>query len=118
MAGSLFLGTPLRGTRAVKAARWRIMLAGIMALEVSDTLIKDLYQSSGVLRNLIRRSGAMAIKSELQLNITCFYETRKTEILNAVLSRSVTQIFSGYTQEIVSFFRVMRSADNNDRKAR
>ena len=96
----MFLGAPLRGTRAANAARWRVVLAGIRGHETSDALIKDLEQNAHVLKHLIQTFSAMVIKPELRLKITCFYETRKTEILNAVLSRSVTQFFP-YTQEIV-----------------
>ncbi|MCJ1251264.1 hypothetical protein MMC30_008495 [Trapelia coarctata] len=97
----VFLGAPLRGTRAASSAQWRILLAGIRGHEVSDTLITDLNQNSTVLRNLIQGFSAKAIKGELQLSITCFYETRKTEVLNAVLPRSVTQFFPNFIQEIL-----------------
>ncbi len=101
----VFLGAPLRGTRAANAAQWRFLLAGIRGHEVSDTLITDLNQNSTVLRNLIQGFSAKAVKRELQLSITCFYETRKTEVLNAVLPRSVTQFFPKFTQEIVCLSR-------------
>ena len=97
----IFLGAPLRGTRAANSAQWRILLAGIRGHEVSDSLIADLNENSVVLRNLIQGFSAMALRPEIRLDITCFYETRKTEILNAVLSRSVTQFFPKFTQEIV-----------------
>lgn len=80
-----------------------MLLAGIRGHEVSDSLIADLNENSTVLRNLIQRFSTMALRPELRLDITCFYETRKTEVLNAVLPRSVTQLFPKSTQEIVCF---------------
>lgn len=78
-------------------------MAGIRGHEVSDSLIADLNESSIVLKNLIQKFSTMALTPELRFDITCFYETRKTEILNAILSRSVTQFFPKFTQEIVCF---------------
>ena len=101
--GVVFLGAPLRGTRAANSAQWRILLAGIRGHEVSDTLLTDLNQNSTALRNLVQGFSTMAVKRELRLSITCFYETRKTEVLNSVLPRSLTQFLPKFTQEIVCF---------------
>jgi hypothetical protein len=85
-AGIIFLGTPLRGTRAKEAAEWKTFISGIVGKdhESSTTLIEDLAANSSNLESLVEDFGKLTIKYGLE--IRCFYETRKTQILKSVLS--------------------------------
>ena len=100
VVGVIFLGTPFRGSLSARAIKWRLIVAGIMGKETSDRLMKDLEGNTGVLENLVQRFSEMAIQPWLQLPITCFYETQKSQILNAVLPRRIAS-FSKYTKVLV-----------------
>jgi hypothetical protein len=70
-----------------------------MGKESSSTLIKDLEENSSSLENLVEDFGKMTIRDGLQ--IRCFYETRTTQILNAVLPRQISSLMP-FTEQIVS----------------
>ncbi|KAL4885234.1 hypothetical protein BJY04DRAFT_214571 [Aspergillus karnatakaensis] len=71
-AGIIFLATPLRGSAAVKAASWRVYVAGIIGRETSDDLIKDLDGKSGVLSELVQKFAKLAYKEEHLIQMHCF----------------------------------------------
>jgi len=71
-----------------------------MGKETSSTLVEDLEENSSSLENLVEDFGKMTIRDGL--NVRCFYETRTTQILNAVLPRGVTK-FMNFTERVVSF---------------
>jgi hypothetical protein len=71
-----------------------------MGKETSSTLVKDLEENSSSLENLVEDFGKMTIRDGLQ--VRCFYETRTTQILNAVLPRVFTN-FINFTESVVSF---------------
>lgn len=101
--GVVFLGTPLRGSKAATAAKWRTYVAGILGKETSDSLIRDLDGKSGVLQDLVQKFAVLANSHRLRLPALCFYECRTTEIWRSVLPRTTADRFSsGFTNNIVS----------------
>ncbi|EPE31353.1 alpha/beta-Hydrolase [Glarea lozoyensis ATCC 20868] len=89
--GVIFLGTPLRGTRVKSPAEWRVFISAMWDAnhEPSTTLLEDLGENSSNLESIVEAFGKSTIKHEIE--IRCFYETRTTQILNAVLRRSVSK---------------------------
>jgi hypothetical protein len=101
--GVVFLATPLRGSRAAPAAQWRVVVAGIMGQQVSDTLVRDLDGKTGVLEHLVQIFAENVNASWLRLPIHCFYETQPTEILRSVIGRNwAGRLSTSYTNRIVS----------------
>lgn len=85
-SGVVFLGSPLQGTKAGKAAQWRAMLAGILNKAPSKTLLKDLDGSTRALRKTSENFVSMVSNFPMQTMMTmCFWESRKTQLLRAVL---------------------------------
>jgi hypothetical protein len=89
--GVIFLGTPLRGTRVKSHAEWRVFISAMWDAnhEPSTSLLEDLGENSSNLESIVEAFGKSTIKHEIE--IRCFYETRTTQILNAVLRRSVSK---------------------------
>lgn len=87
-AGVIFLGSPLRGTKAATFAGWKNFVLGILGpnQESSDTLLDDLKVNSSRLENLVAEFGKLTVRSRTQagIEIRCFYETRKTQVFNAI----------------------------------
>jgi hypothetical protein len=104
--GVVFLSTPFRGTRAKPAAEWRVFIAGVIGNddEASTALLKDLGENSSYLENLVEGFGMMTFKYRFE--IRCFFETQKTQILNAVLNRTLARHITA-TNYIVSFKTVL-----------
>lgn len=74
-----------------------------MGRQVSDTLVRDLNEKTGVLNEMVRTFAENANASWLRLPIHCFYEIQPTEILRNILDRTVASILStSYTKMIVS----------------
>jgi hypothetical protein len=71
-----------------------------MGKETSSTLVKDLEENSSSLENLVEDFGKMTIRDGLK--VRCFYETRTTQILNAVLPRGFIN-FINFPEGVVSF---------------
>ncbi len=65
-SGVVFLGSPLQGTKAAKAAQWRAMLAGILNKKASQTLLEDLDGSSRELRKSSERFVEMVTTPPMQ----------------------------------------------------
>jgi hypothetical protein len=90
-AGVIFLGSPLRGTKAASFAGWRNVVYGVLGpnQESSCTLIDDLQEHSSTLKTLVAKFGKLTVRSPTQagMEIRCFYETRKTQVLNAILPK-------------------------------
>lgn len=87
-AGVIFLGSPLRGTKAASFAGWKNFVFGILGPthESSCTLLHDLKENSSRLENLVVEFGKLTVRSRTQagIEIRCFYETRQTQISNAI----------------------------------
>ncbi|OBU00767.2 hypothetical protein VE01_01233 [Pseudogymnoascus verrucosus] len=87
-AGVIFLGSPLRGTKAATFAGWKNLIFGILGpdQESSDTLLDDLKENSSRLENLVAEFGKLTVRSRTQagIEVRCFYETRKTQVSNAI----------------------------------
>ncbi|OBT50883.1 hypothetical protein VE04_08686, partial [Pseudogymnoascus sp. 24MN13] len=87
-AGVIFLGSPLRGTKAATFAGWKNLVFGILGpdQESSDTLLDDLKENSSRLENLVAEFGKLTVRSRTQagIEVRCFYETRKTQMSNAI----------------------------------
>lgn len=87
-AGVIFLGSPLRGTKTATFAGWKNFVFGILGRdqESSNTLIDDLKLNSSRLENLVSEFGKLTMRSQTQagIEIRCFYETRKTQVVNAI----------------------------------
>ena len=85
-SGVVFLGSPLQGTKAGKAAQWRAMLAGILNKAPSQTLLEDLDGSTRALRRTSENFVTMMKNPPMQTMMTiCFWESQKTQLLKAVL---------------------------------
>ena len=104
--GVVFLGTPLRGTATASIAEWVALIRSLMGKETSTTLLKSLRDKAGSLDVLIHDFAMIAIKHELQ--IRCFYETRTTQIVNA-LSRRIASIFPSWEVRVYSIMVVALS---------
>lgn len=86
--GVIFLGSPLRGTRAATFAGWKNFVFGILGhdQESSTTLLSDLEENSSRLESLVADFAKLTIRNRAQkgMEIRCFYETRKTQMLNSI----------------------------------
>ena len=106
-SGVVFLGSPLQGTRAAKAAEWHVMIAGILNRHPSQTLLQDLSGSTRALRETTHRFVKMITTPPFEIMTTCFWETQESQVLKAVLPTylptSVSRIFDG-TKMIVRPF--------------
>ncbi|KAK4651792.1 P-loop containing nucleoside triphosphate hydrolase protein [Podospora pseudocomata] len=84
--GIVFLATPFQGSDAAKQARWQVLVKGIMGEQASDQLIKDLEQSHDFVHQRVQKFAEIANAKAVQLPLSCFFETRKTEMLRRILS--------------------------------
>lgn len=67
-----------------------MFIAGVIGEdhETSTSLLKDLGENSSLLEQLVEDFGITTVKYEME--IRCFFETRKTQIPNAVLNRKLS----------------------------
>ena len=93
--GIVFLGTPLRGTKAASIACYLVWLRKCLGKDTSDTLIKGLEEKERSLIIIIQDFAKAAISYTLQ--IWCFYKTLKTQVAKAVLKR---KWMTNYTPQI------------------
>ncbi|MCJ1424372.1 hypothetical protein MMC29_002260 [Sticta canariensis] len=102
--GVVFLGTPLRGTKTASIAEWVALIRGFLNKETSDTLLQSLRENESSLDTLVHEFSKLAIKLAIAHNfqIRCFYETRRTRIVTAVLRRQLAKFFPFLEVEIVS----------------
>ena len=98
-SGVIFLGSPLQGTRAGTAAQWRAMLSGILNESPSQTLLQDLDGSTKVLRETSERFVKMIRTPPMQTKTMCFWESKKSQLANAILPAWMTQRLT--TTEII-----------------
>ncbi|KAL8819763.1 MAG: hypothetical protein Q9191_007661 [Dirinaria sp. TL-2023a] len=87
IAGVLFLGTPLRGTATASIAQWIAGLRGFMGKETSKILLQGLEENGSALDNMVQNFAEMARRRNLDMRF--FYETRVTQIGNAVMNRFI-----------------------------
>ncbi|RDW57837.1 hypothetical protein BP5796_12638 [Coleophoma crateriformis] len=81
--GVVFLGTPLRGTPLTTAAEREIFVRGILGETTSSkTLLSEIKELSNTLEALVDDFADMA--RELNYEIRCFFETKKTQIIRRV----------------------------------
>ncbi|KAK4206945.1 hypothetical protein QBC37DRAFT_456891 [Rhypophila decipiens] len=88
--GILFLGTPLRGSDGVAAAKHRVVVATLLgSTTASDLLLRVLEDKPGDRQELIDAFTTLAMR--YQIPLTMFYETETSDITNALkgLSRNV-----------------------------
>jgi len=85
--GIVFLATPFHGSDAAKQARWHVLVAGIMGEQASEQLIQDLEQRHDFVRQRVQKFTEIANAEAVRLPLSCFFETRKTEMLRCILSR-------------------------------
>jgi hypothetical protein len=87
-AGVIFLGSPLRGTKAATFAGWKNFVLGILDPDQgsSCTLLSDLEKNSSRLENMVAEFGKLTMQSRMQagMEIRCFYETQETDLSNAI----------------------------------
>ncbi|KAH7117683.1 ankyrin repeat-containing domain protein [Dendryphion nanum] len=88
--GVVFLGTPLRGTKAANIAGWQNLIFGTLRVgtdqDRSNTLLKDIQENSRWLELQLDKFAMLTVRNQEQfgMQIRCFYETKKTQILNAI----------------------------------
>ena len=92
VVGIIFLGTPLRGTPVASMAQWIGLIHGFVGKETSDTLLKELEDRNDMLGHVIQEFAKIARLCKLE--IRCFYETRRTHVLNAIAKRWIARLFS------------------------
>ena len=90
VVGIIFLGTPLRGTPVASMAQWLGLIHGFVGKEISDTLLMELEDRNDMLGHVIQEFAKMARLCKLE--IRCFYETRRTQVLNAVTKRWIARL--------------------------
>jgi hypothetical protein len=87
-AGVIFLGSPLRGTKAASLAAWKNFGFDLIGRnqESSSTLLDDLEANSSRLEDMVAKFGKLTVPGRTQrgMEIRCFYETRKTQVFNAI----------------------------------
>ncbi|KAF6217721.1 hypothetical protein HO133_006548 [Letharia lupina] len=84
-SGVVFLGSPLQGTKASKAAQWHAMLGGILNKAPSKTLLQGLDGSTRALRESSEKFVTMVTTLPIQTMTMCFWESKKTQVLKGVL---------------------------------
>ena len=112
-SGVVFLGSPLQGTRAGKAARWQAMLGGILNKQPSQTLLEDLDGDTRVLRETSEKFIRMVTTRPMQTMTMCFWESQKTQVLKAVLPAWTLQAFTNLHM-IVSLMYQTKITANQD----
>lgn len=90
----MFLASPLQGTRAGNAAQWHVMIAAILNRNPSQTLLQDLDGSTKALRETSEKFIKMATTTPMQIMTICFWESRKTQVLRAILPARALTLFS------------------------
>ncbi|KAK4162839.1 putative kinesin light chain [Cladorrhinum sp. PSN259] len=101
-AGILFLATPFHGSDAAKQARWQVLVGGIMGEQASDQLIQDLEQKHDFVRRRVQKFTEIANAEAVRLPLSCFFETRKTEMLRRILSPGwAKRLTTGVTHKIL-----------------
>ncbi|KAK0623518.1 hypothetical protein B0T14DRAFT_425965 [Immersiella caudata] len=99
--GILFLATPFHGSDAAKQARWQVLVAGIMGEQASGQLIRDLEQEHDFVHQRVQKFTEIANAEAVRLPLSCFFETRKTEMLRRILSRGLAKkLATGVTHKI------------------
>lgn len=79
VSGIVFLGTPFRGSHGIAQARQIALAARAIGKDSSDALLDAVVPGSEELLDLTDSFSRMA--SDLKVNITCFYEEHRTNIL-------------------------------------
>ena len=93
-SGIVFLACPLQGTRAGSAAQWNAMISGIFRRDPSRTLLEDLDGSRKALRDTTDRFVKMINTAPMRMKTMCFWETRPSQVLKAVLPPYLTEHFN------------------------
>ena len=89
VAGCVFLGTPFQGSKASSHARWLVTIEGILGRGPgpSEVLVRALDKDH---EDLIGRAKLFALTANanwLRLPVCCFFETKKTELVQRYVSR-------------------------------
>ena len=92
-AGVMFLGTPLRGTKAASQAQWLGYTNGLLGKETSETILSSLEDNNSHLHDITEDFATLA--KDRRLPVRCFYETRATNIVRKVLPKRIADIFRG-----------------------
>ncbi|KAI1085098.1 hypothetical protein F5B20DRAFT_589869 [Whalleya microplaca] len=98
IVGIIFLASPLKGTGMKKALDWHILISTLMGKQVSDNLYRDLNARTYVLQDLVHfftRCANGGWEPWYRIPLFCFYETKATQILKAVLGSWAKKIASG-----------------------
>ncbi|KAI0895108.1 hypothetical protein F4806DRAFT_469907 [Annulohypoxylon nitens] len=91
-AGIVFLATPFRGSDAASAAKWCVVVGGIMGKRTSEQLVEDLDRKDKELRSL--RQYFAELTHNIRLPIHHFYETKETDISRKLLPPSIANRIS------------------------
>lgn len=86
-------------------AWWQVLVTGIMGKQASDCLMQDLEQKYDFVLQRVGKFTEIVNAEAVRLPLHCFYETRKTEMLNRILSRDLAKWLStGVTHKMVCYF--------------
>ena len=91
IAGLVFLRTPLKGTSVASLAQWVASLHGIWGKETSTTILQSPQSSESSLDAAIQVFAKQTMSR--QIRVHCFYETRGTNVANAVFPRALGKVF-------------------------
>ena len=70
------------------------MLAGVLGESPSQTLLQDLDGSTRALRETSERFVKMIAAPPMQTMTMCFWESKKTQLANAIFSRRMTKFWT------------------------
>ncbi|KAM3077881.1 hypothetical protein ACMFMF_004300 [Clarireedia jacksonii] len=87
--GAVFLATPFSGSEAAKQAQWLVAVKGIMGEQSSDQLVRDLEEKHDFVRQRVQNFTEIANAESVRLPVRCFFETKKTELLRKLLTKSL-----------------------------
>jgi hypothetical protein len=84
-----------------------------MGEQSSDQLIRDLEEKNDFVRQRVQKFAEIANASSIRLPVHCFFETKKTELLRKLLSRSLAaRLSSLYTHKIVGSLLYFNNCTN------
>ena len=103
--GVVFLATPFFGSSVARVFKWQVSANNIRGEQTSTQLIEDLNQDADFVHQRAQKFAELANKASIRLPVSCFFETKKTEVLKHFLPlRLVKFLTSEHTQEMVRTF--------------
>jgi hypothetical protein len=81
-----------------------------MGEQSSDQLVRDLEEKHDFVRQRVQKFAEIANADSLRLPVHCFFETKKSELLRKLVSKSLTsRLSSRRTHKIVGSRPIMQA---------